>query len=457
MAKVRAVAANRARDREQPRNVPWHVLIAASALAVAATLHVALLVSLDSGSLNFLFNDAENRLGRGSDFFAVYGAGHNFLHGASVYATVDGDSTVPYAYPFRYLPFMAFSIGAIVSVMPAWTAYWSWVAITEILLLINVALTWRFAPNTRWSVIGTCMWLLFTPYYLELYMGQFSFVMASLFFWLGLTLRSLSKTPAMTSWTASLLVKTNSLLFLPFLWKLHLGRGVAIGLALVLVLNVPYFLAVDGSWDAWSGNFRSLEENTVFDPHAGNLGLVSLLHLPTVDAGEGPLERTAVAAARLPWSLAILAVAGAATLLACFTHRLRLLALWTCTYFLVFGEVWEHHYVMLLPVLVLLVLFDEKLRVPALATYVFVALPTPYALLQTSVPPLDFGVSDPQSYWSTAGVYAQHLSKVLPTALLWLALVLQVSQGDRRGVGDNVSFNLRTTESRVRRRLLPAR
>ena len=37
-------------------------------------------------------------------------------------------------------------------------------------------------------MLAVSCWLFFTPAYLELYMGQFSFLMASLFFWLGLSL-----------------------------------------------------------------------------------------------------------------------------------------------------------------------------------------------------------------------------------------------------------------------------
>ncbi|MGE3983106.1 MAG: hypothetical protein AB7G38_02980, partial [Dehalococcoidia bacterium] len=82
--------------------------------AAAVAVHVVGLISLLTGWLDPLFNDAVNRLGQGADFFAVYGAGHNLLDGKSVYAPAEGG--VPYAYPFRYLPSVGYSLGALFNI-----------------------------------------------------------------------------------------------------------------------------------------------------------------------------------------------------------------------------------------------------------------------------------------------------------------------------------------------------
>jgi hypothetical protein len=416
-------------------------------LPVAIALHAIALASLHFGYLNPLFNDAENRLGQGSDFFAIYQAGHNFIHGISVYA--EGHPAVPYDYPFRYLPFTGFTLGAVLNLLPPWPAYWTWVSVNEVLLALNIACTWRFAPTPPSRTLGACMWLLFTPLYLELFMGQFSFLMATLFFWLGLSLVISSPKRSFLSWTLSLLVKTNSLLFLPIFWKLGWRKGVIIALGIVALLSLPYFFIVEGSLKFWLGNFDFLEGRSVIDPHAGNLGLPALLRLPTWEPGESALEHDIVRAAGLPWPVLILLLTGAATMLSSYRHRLRLLALWICTYFLIFGEVWEHHYVMLLPALVLLVLFDEELRWPALGAFVLIALPTPYGLFRTSLPPLNYEVTDPQHFWTTLQVYAQHLTKITPTALLWLLLAYKVSCGDQGSLVDNLKLNLRHVARRI--------
>lgn len=418
-------------------------------LATAVGLHILALLSLELGYLNTLFNDAENRLGRGADFFAVYYAGENFLSQVSVYAGRMEDSSAPYAYPFRYLPSVAWTFGAGLNLVSASTAYWVWIAFNEVLLVVNVVLTLRHAPNPATRVLGACMWLLFTPFYLELYMGQFSFVMASLFFWMGLLLYHGRMGGVALSWTATILVKSNSLLFLPMLLRLGLIKQTAAGIAFAALLNLPYFLLVSGSWEYWSSNLRTLRDGSTVSPHAGNLGLPSLLALPTSNPDDYFWERAGTwLAQEVPWGMIFVAIAVIATFLAPRTQAVRLLALWTCTYFLIFGEVWEHHYVMVLPILVLLVLFDAKLRPAAMLAWLFIALPSPYVLWQTSAPSdVNFMAVDPQTYWSTGQIYVHHLSKLLPVVILWAMLVYNLSRGETA----SLSAGLRTNVARLRR------
>nr|ART36871.1 D182 [uncultured bacterium] len=404
------------------------VLLFSAALA----LHFIGLLSLVTGILDPLFNDAVNRLGKGADFFAVYKAGNNLLAGESVYNyTTTGD--VPYAYPFRYLPSVGYSLGALFNVTYPWTAYWSWVLINEVLLVVNLYLTWRATPDRRIALVGMSLWLLFSPFYLELFLGQFSFAMASLFFWTGLALHRSETGKIGPIWVTSLLLKTNSLIFLPLWLRFRMGRTVLISLAVVVGLNLPYFLLVDGAWAEWSGNFASLGSGAV-DPHPGNLGLPAFLETIQRDV---PGTLPAMIAA-LPWGFAVLGLCGIVTLLAGPAQKLRLLALWICAYFLVFAEVWEHHYVMLLPAVMLLVLFDVRLRPLALAAGIMLALPTPYLLFSHGSPPLDYTVVDPQIFWSSTEVYLQHLSKLLPTMLLFSCLVTAIVQGEGASIRRNI-------------------
>ncbi len=334
--------------------------------AAAVAVHVVGLISLLSGWLDPLFNDAVNRLGQGADFFAVYGAGHNLLDGKSVYAPSDGG--VPYAYPFRYLPSVGYSLGALFNITDAWNAYWSWVVFNEAVLFVNLVLTWRAVSDKRVALVAMSLWLAFTPFYLELFLGQFSFVMASLFFWMGINLQRNQSSGIGPAWAASLLVKANSLLFLPLWIRFRMGWTAFFALAVVVLVNLPYFLLMDGAWHEWVGNFASLG-GSVVDPHPGNLGLPAFLEtIRRDDPGS-----TAAALASLPWGIVVLGVCCLATVIAGPTQKLRLLAMWICSYFLVFGEVWEHHYVMLLPAVILLILFDARLRPLAITAGILLA------------------------------------------------------------------------------------
>ena len=403
--------------------------------SAAVAMHVVGLMSLLSGWLDPLFNDAVNRIGQGADFFAVYRAGHNFIDGQSVYAATDGD--VPYAYPFRYLPSVGYSLGALFNVTYAWNAYWAWVLINESLLVLNLYLTWRAVSDRRLALVAMSLWLVFTPFYLELYLGQFSFLMASLFFWRGLALQRGDAGSIGPAWAASLLVKTNSLLFLPLWLRLRMGWMALFSLAFVALINLPYFLLVDGAWSAWSANFASLGSGSV-DPHPGNLGLPAFLETVRRD---DPGSAAAMLAG-LPWGFLVLGVCAAVTLIASPTQKLRLLAIWLCSYFFIFGEVWEHHYVMLLPVIVLLILFDPRIRPLALTSGLLLALPTPLYLFSQGSPPLDYTVIDPQLYWDQSEIYLQHLSKVGPALFLFGGLLTAVVQGDREDAKENLRERL---------------
>jgi hypothetical protein len=403
--------------------------------SAAVAIHVVALMSLLSGWLDPLFNDAINRIGQGADFFAVYGAGHNVLHGQSVYTPADG--AVPYAYPFRYLPSVGYSLGAIFNLTYPWNAYWSWVIFNEVLLVVNLVLTWRAVGDKRIALIAMTLWLVFSPFYLELFLGQFSFVMASLFFWMGLSLQQRDGRGIGPAWLASLLVKTNSLLFLPLWVRFRMGWMVFVALGLVALVNLPYFLTVDGAWHAWAENFASLGGGAV-DPHPGNLGLPAFLEtIRRDDPGS-----TAAMLAGLPWGFVILAVCCGATVVAAPSQKLRLLAMWICAYFLVFAEVWEHHYVMLLPAVILLILFDPRMRPLAITAGILLALPTPLYLFSHGSPPLDYRVVDPQIFWDAPEIYIYHLTKLAPTLFLFGGLIMAVVQGDRADVKANIKERL---------------
>ncbi|MGE0059042.1 MAG: hypothetical protein AB7T32_13750, partial [Dehalococcoidia bacterium] len=131
------------------------------------------------------------------------------------------------------------------------------------------------------------------------------------------------------------------------------------------------------------------------------------------------------------------------TVIAGPTQKLRLLAMWICSYFLVFGEVWEHHYVMLLPAVILLILFDARLRPLAITAGILLALPTPLFLFAQGSPALDYRVVDPQTFWESSEIYIHHLSKLIPTLFLFGGLLTAVVQGDRADAKANIKDRIR--------------
>lgn len=398
-------------------------------LVLALAFHLVMLISWRTGILNPLFFDAVVTHGqRGWDFYALYQAGHNVLTGHSVYES-DGskiDVVIPdgtYT-PFRYLPISAYTLGILFNlVSPVW-AYRLWVAFIELTLLACVALTWNAVgePNRRARLVA--MWLFYTPFYLELYMGQFSFVQGALVFvMLLLALRGKLDLRFDLAWIGSVLWKQNTALFVPAMVRLRRWRALGILLILLLVTAGPYFALVPSSLSAFLGNFAS--EPPWFQ--LGNLGLRQLVFDAMWSAGdvlgiqvpasvfEGAQRAVVVVSVALPLALTVLDRRFDAV-----TH----LALWMSTYFMAYHHVWEHHYVMLLPVLVALALQRES---PWLwLVYVLLALPTPFCLID---PHGQVAVLDAMRWTPIRPLWqdlAYHASKAVPVLVLYCALAWRI-------------------------------
>jgi len=401
-------------------------------LVAAALIHLSMLVSWRTGTLNPLFFDATVTHGhRGWDFYALYQAGHNVLTGHSVYES-DGakiDMVIPggtYT-PFRYLPVSAYTVGVLLNlVSPLW-AYRLWVAFVELTLLGCAALTWRAIddPNRRARI--TSMWLCFTPFYLELYMGQFSLVQgAMVLICLLLALRGRPGLPFDAAWIGSVLWKQNTALFVPVIIRLRRWRAL-IALALILgATTAPYMLLHPGALHAFLGNLRA--EPPWFQ--MGNLGLRQWVFDAAWSIGDvlgTPLEQGAAV-----WIQRVVVLCGVGLPLALLAldpkpDPVSHLCLWMAAYFCVYHHVWEHHYVMLLPVLVVLSIRRESVWLWAI--YVLLALPTPFVLID---PQGRVAVMDAMRWTPIRPLWqdlAYHASKALPALALYAGLAWQIGAG----------------------------
>ena len=270
-------------------------------LGAAVLIHLSMLISWRTGTLNALFFDATVTHGRrGWDFYALYQAGHNVLTGYSAYES-DGkkiDVVIPDGTftPFRYLPISAYTVGVLLNlVSPLW-AYRFWVAVVELTLLICVVLTWRAVPhlnhtaqppqrrsgakrsggikNTDRRVRMVAMWLCYSPFFLELYMGQFSFVQGALVFIVLLAaLQGELGLGSDMAWVGSVLWKQNTALLFPLLVRLGRWRALGTCILLLVVTAGPYFFLVPGSFAAFARNFDSEPPWFQF----GNLGFRQLI------------------------------------------------------------------------------------------------------------------------------------------------------------------------------------
>jgi len=453
---------------------------------------VAFLVSLGSGTLNALFNDASHRFGPGCDFFSIYAAGVKARLGESIYTIGGHVEQVPYAYAFRYAPVVAYTLGLALSWLPHLTAYGVWLCLCELALLRNIRLTVSLC-STGSGVGGqgsggevqtvdeqrasrvrevfahpyslAALWLLFSPYYLELYVGQFTFITASLVFWAYLNwsshprLSASSRTGRLAgktvpfsrrlayfagdlSWAAAVLLKMMPLLFLPIaLIRGRLKAAVAT-LGVLAATSWLYFQRFPGDWQVFT------DVNAEPQPtwHAGNQGLMALLYALTGEKVAPYLVSRNVAIALVgsllawlmyrAWKGSGFGVQGLAGLAGstALTHPsslirhpspsplLYLYAAASAGYLLCYKDVWEHHYVLLLPPLILLALRKESpwLWLPP---FVVSAVPTLFALYD--IPGIGYN-EDPQRYWLPAVSLLHHAWK--PVAPLWLCTGIAITE-----------------------------
>jgi hypothetical protein len=104
-------------------------------------LHGVFPCSLGGSALGVVFNDTSHRFGPGCDFFSIYAAGVKAGLGESVYTIGGHVEQVPYAYAFHYAPVVAYTLGLVLSWLPALTAYGVWLCFCELALLRNIRLT----------------------------------------------------------------------------------------------------------------------------------------------------------------------------------------------------------------------------------------------------------------------------------------------------------------------------
>jgi hypothetical protein len=385
--------------------------------------------SLFWGYLDPLFYSSDGSP-RGIDFFAIYEAGHSALENRSVYDyDLDSSSGTPFHSPYRYVPFFAYAFAVPANALPPWWAYWGWVAFNELLLIANVFATLLFAGRGRWGVIAAAMWLVFPLFYVEQHMGQFSFLMATALFWLGIGMLRGREALGGIPWAASVVAKSNSALLAPLLLRIGWWRSL-IGGAVLVGLNVPYFLWRPGDLEVFfRKNFTDFLNEDYLPYSPGDHGALALLQ-NTVKALDSPATQVP-AAITVGLMIGVVGCSLVATFLARKTDSPALFAIWVSAFFLSYGVVWEFHYVMLLPALVLLVAFRPPTRPWALAVFALVALPTPYWLLTHvwNTGPIPDSTVALQHVWPAWGVVLYHAANPVPVALLWTGLVVSQLRG----------------------------
>lgn len=385
-------------------------------IGLGLTIHIVFLFSLSNDWLRSFFYDSSHTR-RGFDFGIFYLAGKAVLENKSIY-------DVTGAFGYRYLPLFAHSFGQIYAKFSFSTAYFIHITISELFLLANIYLTTRWATNKIIRARAVFFWLGFSPYFLELYMGQVSFWASSvLFFMLG-SIRKQNFFGAGVFWSIAILIKPNTLLIAPafvFLKRWYMLIG---SIFFIIVVCVPFFYFDSGSINHFLAINLTPTQFKGALTHAGNVGLIGLLISISAKTSNFPLSELSNLTQLPLWSsILIYSVIVIFFVINLFVaknsfpkHPELHISLWITTFFLIYKDVWEHHYVFILPVITFLYLLHEKKIL--LLIYLIIALPTPFILLD--IQSGQYGPIDPERSWKIFESVIHRSSKIIPILILWL-------------------------------------
>ncbi len=389
-------------------------------LVIAIVIHIIFLSSLFTGVLNPLFYDTEYLIGQGADFFSYYQAGYNVLNGIDIF-TVPDPAAVPYLYPYRYLPYFAYSFGVIINLAPPLTAYWIWVGLLTVMIWLSVLRTRSLAEALDRSDyearIGMGMWLMFSPTYIELYLGQVT-LFAGILIFFALTDRTLvddrkSRGTLALFWIAGSLVKLIPYFITPVL----LGAGKVRTVLLAVIVSVIAVFAVPAGLEAlrFFIDFNT-SRSIYFTGYPGSHSLKMLLYYLL---GQPSYDFALITCLLMGLSLIF------ATFATLYSRDVWMCAaLFSTVYFFILTDVWEHHYTFLLPLLVLLWFRgrpEEKSRWIPFVLVILMSLPM--MPIVSSLSGLGPGIHPIN--WEPVWQIVYHSSKVVPTLIfyVWLLVV----------------------------------
>jgi len=338
---------------------------------IAATcFHISLLLHINDQKIRMMYYDAMNTPDPPprQDFNALYTQSKNLVSGKSIYTPIDellgkkkqAEQGIPpelqpkpraYLPPFRYLPIAAL-VGLPFILLSFNWAYVAWVVFHEILIFLALYILYKSAGELRLGLILGGMLMFFAPYYLEIFQGQFSWPQAFLMLLVFYNLEFGADKRAMWAFIVSILWKLNTLL-----WVIPIAMGgrrrwLIWLIVAVFIGSVPYFLLHPGDLKAFIG--INIRPDLTHSYHFGNSGLrmiIDVLLRRAEHVTNGAVPNMAVKY----FSPIVVLVLFALTTWASWRRRQDLvgcLLIFSTLYFLIYVDVWVHHWLMILPVVI---------------------------------------------------------------------------------------------------------
>ncbi len=395
-------------------------------IAIGIIIHLLWLISLGTGFLNEFFYDSSHfHKGQAADFFVFYNASRLLLKQKSIYGPKDAGT--PYMYGrYTYIPtfvMLTFWLG-----LPGpFLSYFLWAAIIEITLLLSIMLSIKWKRKKGYRISDEFiifLWLIPSPFYLELFMGQNTFIFA-FFLLVFLISKDISKNRAIPviSFSLSVISKIASIICTPIFLKNRQYAVILIPALIAVITSLFYFTAIDREKIEIIGT-EKIEKQVPADKKTTK-GDKSSYKMPMVSRGDHTEDRIFIKSpvefrirvpkgiyitlhhiGRKPKTLFYPQVPGFSSFLYNITRSISFMRyfaviMWIAVYsiillkpsdyildfgiliilfFLTFTFIWEHHYTLLMPFIILLIIREYAIRVPLLIAYFLIAVPTPFFL-----------------------------------------------------------------------------
>lgn len=321
--------------------------------------------SLKTYTFDYFFSWGNVHDHQGIDFYQVPNAAYAWLRGGDLIGDVS--NMAPYAYGNRnvYHPLFTLLVGLPLQFLSPRIAFYVWFFVHFAVTFLLVYIFLVFFGKKKHSGFAFLIFLGLFPHYLEIWNGQYHFLLnAGLFFLLLAALRKQEKAVDGFAYAWCLLVKPIGLLWLPILFLHKRFKTLSIGIGLYILATAPFIVNKTGIYYV-----QNLIERAKY-PIGGPPGIFTL---------DALLRFWDVS------SYAVLFVKLCVVIGLLFIHwKLKLnlfqsFFLWIAFYLLFYDLVFEYHYTILAPILALGIISQKAFQTLfAKIISIFYLFPTPF-------------------------------------------------------------------------------
>jgi hypothetical protein len=314
----------------------------------------------------------------GFDLFCQFRGVYSMRKGKNIYynflrwGVIEDEKELPYrGLAFGFTPIDAYTIYNFFALFKVFNAFALWVIMLEILLYLTVYLTRKLAPIYDLNKdLVSCLWLLYSPVYVDLYMAQAGIIMSFLIM-LCIYGSVINKTRWLyIGFITSFLYKLTTIFFTPVLFRMKKFRLLFISFA-ILVLS--FLLAYLDHPDNFQKFWYQLAGWEVA-PYRGDFAIKELLFWFVGTKIAEIISRILL--------FSTILITTYISLKGKDFDPPFLFALWSAAYFLLNLRIWEHHFVMILPAIVYGYLRTKNNFL--IMMHIILAIPTPFIIFNLS-------------------------------------------------------------------------